>query len=337
MKILLKDLSEERAEREKEERGLNDKEKRKRRIEKIKNKYIPDAIEQRNVNLNSIEKTFRDNFKGTKTEQDAAADELFQDIWDATALTSQAGEFNRTFNEYMENPAKVDEAKEKVTKEAEKKTTEERAEAQFGGKTSKDIKNDLNEGNTSFEDLDSFIKGAEKGDIKADPETVENAKGAMEMENKQRSLEGALNNIEDPTVAADAKQLLQWMANSAEGADEISVDALANFDAADLISEDEANYLYARGMDDAGIMEHAEARKQAAINAAVDAFNALEEDRDKRNKIPTEAQSGDESGTMSFEDTGHDATTQSPSNQGKDDVTPASPEADVVTPFVSWM
>jgi len=53
----------------------------------------------------------------------------------------------------------------------------------------------------------------------------------VDIENKQNSLNGFLSNSTNATAVDDAKQMIDWAANSVNNADELSVEALEQFNA----------------------------------------------------------------------------------------------------------
>ena len=288
-------------------------------------KTVVDSMEQRNENLKLIQENFRNGFTdGTSEAEIQEAEKALSDnIHDAIQLTIQAKNYYNTLEDYLNNPEKVEETKEKEQKKTEKEQVSEQANNKFGGKTAKDIKQSLDNGEMSYNDLDFFISAVNDGSLNTDDNTLSSVREAKRMQDKQQSLEGFLNDVDDATIVADAKQMVQWIGQAAEGADDISIDALSQFDADQLISDEEASYMLSRGFTEQQIEEQAEIRKQKAIDALISGMEAWEADVTAAEKIP-EAQKGEE-GTFDLEDTGHDATTKSPSNQGSDDVAPLKP------------
>lgn len=326
------ETADERARREEEEKELTEEQREERRSNRWKdaiNRAKEEAKEQNQTNFDLMVNNFLNNYRKDNRASEAetldALNEFLGDIKDAAELLQQQGEFEKTLQEYIANPGKVDKAKEKEEAKIEQENKEEEAKSRFGGKSAKEIKRDIDSGDVDYSDLDAFLKDSASGNIDASEEDVTAAKQAKEMQDKQTSLEGYIGNIENPTAAADAKQMAQWVGQSAETPDDITVEALNSFDADSLISPEEAAYMQSQGYDDIQIHAQAEARKQQALNAFYEAMEAWQEDQDKKSVIPTEEEQG-EGGSFDFGDTGHDSTPKSPSNQGKDDVIPVAAE-----------
>jgi len=309
------ETADERATREEEEKGLNEEEKKKRRTAKWKKALEDaknDAQEQNNTNVDLMVQNFLDNYRetnrGTQAEASDALNEFLGDIADASELMQQAGEYARTLEEYLRNPEKVDQAKAKEEKKAEKKNAEEQAMNKFGGKTAKDINQDIASGNLSDDDLDDFI-GADLSDV-----TDEDSKQALEaakqeaqkskdIRQKQAEVKGAILRKADEEGYNDASvdaalNAVDTMAANAEDAADINLD---NLD--DTINP--ADYQGAA----VGTSE-AEDLAQQVADLVSEGLNSWKESEDKRDDIP------DPSTAVSFddsEDTGHDATTKVPS------------------------
>lgn len=331
------ETADERARREEEEKDLSDEEKRRKRTAKWKKALEDakkDAKEQNQTNIDLMIENFLNNYRKDNRASDAesieALNSMLEDVADASALLEQHGEFEKTLQEYMANPEKVERDKEKEEKKAEKKNKEEDAKSKFGGKTAKEIKNDIDSGNTDYNDLDAFLKGSSDGSITASEEDTTAAREAKNMYDKQRSLEGFLEGSTNATAISDAKQMIQWLGQSAENADDITVEGLSQYNADNLISEDEAAYMYQQGYDDLRIHEQAEARKQQALNALSAGIEAWQADQDKKSLVSTEGEG--EAGNFDFGDTGHDSTSKSPSNEGKDDTAPEAPRTNTEEP-----
>ena len=279
-------------------------------------------------NVEDMKDLFMDSYmkENAASEMDAenAFKNLMQELVDASNLLNSSGQYYKTLSEYMANPEKVEEAKAREAEKVEKKENEKVAKNKFAGKSSRDIKRDVDNGDTEYSQLASFSNAIKNGDMQVDDDTaaaIDNAKGVID---KQHSLEGGLGDITDGTVLVDAKQVLQWAANQAQTPEDLNVAILGNFDAAQLLSDDEIAYMRERGATDEQIAAQAEARKQRAIRAAIDSFNAYEADEDKRKIIPNEGETGN-LGLSTEKETGHDSVEKSPSNQGRK-TAPAKPK-----------
>ena len=282
-----------------------------------------DKAEQADMNGKAIKDAITQNIKqqnpsATQEELNNETSQFYIDIADAIAKRADAMDYFNKVEEYMKNPQKVDEDKQKEEKKVEKEINTKQADSKFGGKTAKEIKQDINNGDTEFGDLDAFLKGRSDGTISASDATNEAVQEAKDMIDKQNSLEGFLSNGNNSTAVEDAKDMLQWLSDSANNADEITPEALDDFDATSLISDDEATYMIERGFDEARMIEEAEKRKQNAIEELSKAFESLNKDNDKRSIIPESVPEEGESGNFAdLVDTGHDAVTKTPSNEGK--------------------
>lgn len=288
---------------------------------------MEDAQEQRNINIDHIEETFRaknqDNSK-SPAEYNRALIELWNDLADAEKLSAQAINYYATLEDYVAHPEKINQDKEKEEKKIENASKEEQAKNKFAGKSAKEIKRGMDVGDISTEDADLFFDLISSGNT-PDGVDAQAVKDAKEIDNRQKAMEGFIDNNASPTEVADAKQMIQWLGQSAETPDDFSFDELSNFDAASLISEDEAAYLYGQGYDDIQIAAKTEERKQQALGVIAAGMTAMQADQDRKDTIPEEQQG--ESGSFDLGDTGHDATSKSPSNQGRDNVSPATPTA----------
>lgn len=144
------ETADERARREEEEKNLSEEEKKKRltaRGKKLEEEAKKDAAEQYMVNSKLIVDTFENNYKkekrATEAETREALDEFKNNIRDAIALVAQAGQFEKTLQDYLLNPEKVDQDKAKEEKKAEKQAKKDEVK----GMSVRDLSNrdDLNE------------------------------------------------------------------------------------------------------------------------------------------------------------------------------------------------
>ena len=340
------ETADEKALREKEEKTLPKAERQKRAKERRMNnikatieKGAKDAADQYYANINRMQTEFITNYKKNNDASEAEAQTAFlsflDDVFDASKLQRAAGIYRKTLNEYMENPGKVEEDKAKEGKKIAKAEKDKQAKDKFAGKSVQEIKQDVNDGAVDYSDLDAALKGMQDGSISADDSTKENVKNAKGVIDKKNSLKGHLSAVEDGTVAADADQMVDWLAAQATNPDEIDPSELDNFDAGLLLSDDEVEYMQGRGYTDAQIAEQAEARKQRAMSAINGSMEAWQKDREKGNIVPSaEDQTGNIFGQP--DDTGHDGTAKSPSNQGNETL-PAEPKEIpiIITPDIA--
>ena len=309
------ETADEKAAREEEEKGLNEEERKKRRTAKWKKALDDaknDAQEQNNTNVDLMVQNFLDNYRetnrGTQAEASDALNEFLGDIADASELMQQAGEYARTLEEYLRNPEKVDQAKAKEEKKAEKKNAEEQAMNKFGGKTAKDINQDIASGNLSDDDLDDFI-GADLSDV-----TDEDSKQALETAKQE-----AQKSKDIRQKQAEVKEAILRKADE-EGYNDASVDAALNAvdtmaanaeDAADINLDNLENVVNPEDYQAPTVgTSEAEDLAQQVADLVSGGLNSWKESEDKRDDIP------DPSTAVSFtesEDTGHDATTKVPS------------------------
>ena len=309
------ETADERAAREEEEKNLSDEEKGKRRTAKFKKTLEnarKNAQEQNQTNLDLIINSFLDNYRkknrATEAETTEALDEFLGNIADAIDLMEQAGEFEKTLNDYMRNPQKVDEAKAKEEEKASKKNKEEDQKSKFAGKTARDINNDIANGDLSIDDVDDFL-GADLSDVTDEDSksALENAKQeaqkSKDIRQKQAEVKGAIvNNAEengwDDAAVDAALNAVDTMAANAEDAADINLDNVGDFiNPADVegasTGEDEMADL-----------------SQQVEDMIASGLNSWKESQDKKDDIP------DPSTAVSIEDepedTGHDSTTKMP-------------------------
>lgn len=148
---------------------------------------------------------------------------VINNLIDATKLLLDSREFTRTFNEYMAEPSKVDEAKAKAEKEADK----EIKNSTLDNKPVSEIVKDAKEGKIDLEDdifdSDEFDDGEALNEAqtlaKERQGKVNTAKDIISTENsaKQKIKEKA----KDDTAAADANVLLDSSVEKAETLEEL--------------------------------------------------------------------------------------------------------------------
>ena len=295
-----------------------------------------DAQEQNTENLNLILDNFANNVRGdssaSQQEKATTFNNMLADIADAAGYVIQAGDYYKTLSEYMANPEKVEEDKIKEEEKAQKEENTKTANNKFSNKSAKDIKGDVSNGDTSINDLNAFIQAANNGKLDVDENTIKAAKEAKDIIDKQNAVEGFIGTVENPTAAEDAKFIVQWAGNAVGNADEFNYDAVTNFDAVQLLSQSEIDYMRSQGYTEDQIIEQAEKRKQNAEDVLTDAFNALQKDFSKESIIPTGTE---EAGVLDVDDTGKDGTTKSPSNLGNESAPPSPSPAPQELPTVS--
>ena len=319
------ETADERARREEEEKDLNDDEKKKRRTAKWKKALEDaknDAKEQNQTNIDLMVSNFLNNYKkdnrATETEAFDALNEMLGNVADASSLVEQAGQFEKTLQDYLMNPEKVDKDKAKEENKAEKKNKEEEQKNRFAGKTAKDINQDIADGTLSDDDLDDFI-GADLSDV-----TDEDSKSALEsaqqeaqkskdIRQKQAEVKGAIiNNAEENgwnDAAVDAA--INAVDNMAANAD----------DAADINLDNIADYINPTDIEGASTgTDEMAALAQQVQDVVATGLNSWRESQDKKDDIP------DPSTAVSFseepEDTGHDSTTKMPAETAVPKTTP---------------
>lgn len=322
------ETADEKAAREEEEKYLSAEERKERRRaewQKSLDDAKKDAQEQSLTNTGLMINGFLANYmkdtSSTWEEAQEALNGVLSDVSDAVQLVAQAGEYYNTLHEYMANPEKVDQDRDSVSEEAERTENTRAANDTFEGKTPKEIKRELTDGEITGDTLNAFLEGVNNGSITPEDETVDAVKEAKNIADKQNSVEGFLSGVQNATVASDAATIAQWAGNSVDTADAFNYETLSNFDAGSLITDREAEYMASQGYTDIQIAEQAEARKQNALNALAEALEALNKDEEKGSLVP-DAEEG-QPGTFDFGDTGSDETAKSPSNLGNESAPPA--------------
>lgn len=322
------ETEDEKALREKEEQGLSEQEKREKRLARSKDrldKLSEEARKQREENATLIAESLKEvNPDDMKSGIEALIDRLsvFQDIRDMEALEREAGEYQKVLNDYMTNPELSDKAREKVAKEAEEENKKEEQRSKFEGKTSQEISKDLQDGNTTREELDDFIGGTnisleDLDDIQDEfTEARKEAKKAADKKDKVDALKGKINEVlgDNPTdiqqKAADALiENLNHAETTVENPEDINVDleelfvpVVGEYDRPDVS------------------LEELEAITKEAQQIFAKANNAYNEDMAIAEKLPD-----------SLDDVTREFNEQRTS--GKDDV--PTVEADIVNPPVT--
>ena len=114
-----------------------------------------------------------------------------QNLQDASDLFDQAGEFQRTLMEYMQDPSKVDEAKQSEEAKADKANQEQQVKNKFAGKTAKQLNQELAEGSLDLDEFDDFA-GADLSDVNDDD--VKAAQTEVKKAQETRQVGAAIKN-----------------------------------------------------------------------------------------------------------------------------------------------
>lgn len=319
------ETADERAAREEEEKNLSDEERNKRRTVKEQKKYEEakkNASEQNMTNLQLIMSTFEDNYKknnrATDAETRGALNSFVGNIIDAAGLMKQAGEFEKTLTEYMQNPQKVDEAKAKEEEKANKKNVEENLKSKFVGKTAKEINQDISDGKTTEQEADAFINFDEwvdepyENDVKKAQQETQKSK---DIRQKQAVVKGGILDFAEKNGLSEemtnkALAAVDTMANNAEEESDINLNVAPTV--VDTVDVDE--------LDSSLGMDNAEEISQEVTNIIAKGLEYWKATDDKKDDIP------DPSKAMSVEDepedTGHDSTTKMPAETAAPKVSP---------------
>ena len=311
------ETAEEKAAREEEEQNLPEAEKKKKARERATKKWNDaiermqqDADEQWDTNWRRLVDNFMDNYKKqgntTLDETVEAFGKVRQDLQDASNLFDQAGEFQRTLMEYMQNPGLVDKAREKEQKKAEKAEEEQQQKNKFAGKDAKQMNQELADGTLDMDDLDEFA-GADLSDVTDDDVKAaqQEAKKSQGIRQRQASLKQHIqDNLGDnPTQdELDAAQMAMQMVDSA---------ALAADNPKDIsIDMPELNQVPLDAIDPNASIDDIDTLNQDVQGMLADAFNAMQEDENAQEDIPDELPSVDGVDAPVPEDTGHDPITK---------------------------
>ena len=292
------ETADERAAREEEEKNLSDEERNKRRTAKEQKKYEEarkNASEQNMTNLQLIMSTFEDNYKrnnrATDAETGRALNSFVGNIIDAAGLMKQAGEFEKTLTEYVQNPQKVDEAKAKEEKKADTKNKKDRVKDKFVGKTPSEINQSIQDGDIGADDIAALYEVDDNDpEIVAAKEATENANN---VEKKKASLKGKIQDqlgneefeLADEDIFSKVEDAIDRVGANANSDVELNYDTIIGEIATD--SPEEADVV-------------------GDLLAA--AFEAHQADEDKKDDIPDVFPETAEEP----EDTGHDSTTKMP-------------------------
>ncbi len=292
------ETADERAAREEEEKNLDEEERNKRKTAREKKKYDEakkNAQEQNLTNWQLMIDTFADNYKkrnrATETETDEATGEFIGNIVDALRLMQQAGGFEKTLNDYMRNPQKVDEAKAKEEKKADAKNKKDRVREKLVGKTPSEINQGIQDGDIGADDIAALYEvDDDDPEIAAAKEATENADN---VEKKKASLKGK---VQDQLGNEEFELAGDDIFNKVEDA----IDRVA----ANADSDVELNYDTIIGEITTDSPEEAD----VVGDLLAAAFEAHQADEDKKDDIPDVFPETNEDS----EDTGHDSTTKMP-------------------------
>ena len=304
------ETADEKAAREEEERNLPEAERKKRARERATKKWQSavqqmqdDAGEQWDTNWQLLVDNFMDNYRkrsdSTLDETIEAFSQVRQDLQDASDLYDQAGEFQRTLMEYMQNPSLVDKAREKEENKADKANQEQQQKNKFAGKDAKQMNQELADGTLDIDDLDDFA-GADLSDVTDDDVKAaqQEARKSQEIRQRQAAMKNLIqenlgdNPTQDELNAAElAMQMVDNAALNAENPDDLNIDM------------PELNQIPIDAVDPNASIDTIDSLNQNVQQMLADAFNAMEEDRNARADIPDAAPAENEGEDA---ETGHD-------------------------------
>lgn len=328
------ETADEKALREKEEATLSPEEKKKRARERATKKWVDalekqaaDADEQWDTNWERLVDNFLTNYRKNNSASMAETAEAFgvfrQDLQDASDLFDQAGEFYKTFAEYMEHPELADEAKEKEETKANVQEAEQQIKTKFAGKSAKEINQEIADGDMNIEDLDDFVVMDPSDFADEDVKQAQDAaKESSAIRQKAASLKGHIQDqIGDnptPEQLAMMDDLFERIDNAvynAESVDDINIDNEYLNTADWNPSEEQAPELV-------------EEYEKQASDLVANAFNFMQEDENVKADIPDTADPSATDDTPIPEETGDDAVPQVPGVVVTPDVQPE--EEDIV-------
>ena len=324
--------ADEKALREKEEWSLSPEEKKKKARERTTKKWVDalkkqaeDADEQWDTNwellVDNFMKNYRQNNNASMAETAQAFGALRQDLQDASDLFDQAGEFYRTFNEYMQHPELIDEAKEKEETKATTQEAEQQLKNKFAGKSAKEINQEVASGDINIEDLDEFL-AIDPVDLTDDEvkQAHDTAKESSAIRQKAASLKG---HIQDQIGDNPTPEQLAMMDDLFERID----NAVYNADSAADINIDNA-YLNTADWNpsEEQAPELVEEYEKQAADLVANAFNFMQEDENVKADIPDTANPTADDTTPEPTETGDDAVPQVPGVVVTPDVQPEEEE-----------
>jgi len=193
-----------------------------------------DAKEQRKINWDTINDNFKKNYKPQNTGVDVntALVNMQTDIIEASQLLGDSYDFYNTFMEYMENPEKVEQAKE----EEATRQQEENLKSKYNTKKPSDINKDINNGTASFQELSDFIDVMEANNNRSEEEeeNLQNAKTAKSISEEARNIKSSITRtaqeMVDNGMSFDDVQRAVESVNQMVDDVAINTDDLAAFD-----------------------------------------------------------------------------------------------------------
>lgn len=336
------ETADEKAAREEEEKNLPETERKKKARQRASKKWKDaiqkmqdDANEQWDTNWRNLVDNFMDNYKkngnATLDETVEAFGKVRQNLQDASDLFDQAGEFQKTLMEYMQNPSKVDEARQNEEQKADKANQEQQAKNKFAGKTAKQLNQELAEGSLDLDEFDDFA-GADLSDVSDDD--VKAAQTEVKKAQETRQVGAAIKNHiqeqlgDNPTqdelnAAQMAMQMVDQATLAADNPEDISIDM------------PELSQIPLDAVDPNTTLEDVDNLNQQVQDMLADAFTAAQEDISARDMIPEEPSIDDVPeavGEGVSLDTGHDPVTKTKPEVKAPDIPVPSKAAKVKAP-----
>lgn len=180
----------------------------------IKEKMSPDeinaAIKKASERTASIDKQIGDNISGiTSLDRERKRHDITKNINDALSLFQEANEFYSTLQEYMANPEKVNEDKEK----AQNKENLDNATSKTQGKKAGEIAQAVEDGEISSDEFEGLLRGTENDEEQEIPE--EDAVALREAEKILKYKERIFAKIDARTdLKDDQKEALKAIFNN---------------------------------------------------------------------------------------------------------------------------
>lgn len=332
------ETADEKALREEEEKNLPEEERKQKARERASKKEkdaiekkVKEAKEQWNTNWDSIVDGFMENYRGsnnaTLEETLAAFTSVAQDLQDASALYDQAGEFNRTLAEYMNNPSLVDKNKEKAEEEVNKAEAEHQSKNKLAGKSAQQMNQEIADGTldvAAVEDLASLdLSDVSDGELQ---QAQKEAQTSLAIRQKANSLKNHIqeNVSANPTEAElkEAEMMMNAVDNAVQTAETPEDISMANPVIYTPVLSDLDSNISPKELD--GVVD-------SMRDKMTNAFQSMEESNAVLNDIPDV---GTED-TPSISDveapvTGHDETTQLEPTVTSPDSTPSEAEKEIV-------
>ena len=308
------ETADERAAREEEEKNLPEAERKKKARERATKKWQDalkkneeDRKEQWETNWDMIVDGFMTNFRknnsASQEETLAAFDAVAQDIYDASALYNQAGEYYATLNAYMRDPSKIDRDKEKEEEKADKEAAENHAKNRFSGKDAKQIKQELADGTLDIDEFEDFA-AANLNDVTDDDlkNAQEEARKAQEGLQKASALKNHIQeqlgdnpSPEELSAAQTAMQMIDRANENVANPEDFNID------------NPELSQVPLDMIGSNANLEDIDNLNQQVQGMLAEAFNSLNADQDAQDNIPDEVPSVD---GVDMPETGNDPTTK---------------------------